>query len=111
MSTRKTPEYRAIKNYIINTEKINREVIFDIVREHIGKCVEKELKGMLNSKWLQQQILNTIMAIVKEGFKDRRFYGDPEPLEDWIKEEIGRMLKRALLQKYEVVVKERGNDD
>jgi hypothetical protein len=107
MSRQKSPEYRAVKNYIINTEKITRKEIFEIVRKHIERIVEQELKGILNSSWLRQQILNTIINIAKDGFADRYYFSSPQTLEDFIKEEIRRILKNDLLQKYEVVVKEK----
>jgi len=106
MSRQKTPEYKAIKNYIINTEKINREEIMTIVREHIEKIITVEIKNMLDSKWMRNYIAGLIAQIAKEGFPDRRFYGHSgaETLEDYIKREIRSILASSLLNTYKIEV-------
>jgi hypothetical protein len=58
---------KKLYNYIVNTFGISKEIVLEIVKERVEDILGKHIKDLLNSKRIEQVIINRVAHFVSEG--------------------------------------------
>lgn len=92
-------------NYLINTFGISKEMIITYVKERTDEVLSKNLSDKLNSKYIENLILNKITSIIQEGFTSHSYWLEKRSFENFVKVKLKEVIEEFLVKHYDFEMK------
>lgn len=96
-STEEQRVHRAVKNHIMNTLGVNRDMIEEIVKEQ----VQKVLKQMFQESYLDKFLRGEVSRLLKNGDE---YKWSNRPTDDFIKNTIREEVMKQISSRFDINV-------
>ena len=92
---------KRLYNYVVNTLGVSKEVVLEYVKERLEELILKALSTKLESKYVENLIINKITQIVTEGISERTsIYYERESFEKFVKKVVYEVVEKKINSEY-----------